>query len=589
MIRVFFDNTEVSGNYLMRIKQNVDPYNQTFKLGVTMCRQFEIDVKNNGFSSVPNRVYLYEDETGELVKYATLLVDSTENSEENYTTFHLTDMMVRFNQKLSYSTSQTILQILNSICQAKNISFVTQDFFMKDLVLSWEDELYERDLISYVAEVNGGYAYINNDGNLVLEAYENESAGEIDINKCSSYKVGDYHRIERVYVELGTATHYYPESTNYDTVYLNPDNILFTDSQGFTIESTIQHIYGVVKGFAFFNVDIGQCPVRPNVRTGQLLSAGSWGRLMTSGNDYIVTTSGQKILVTDGLLIPFLCTIDWEYQSQWIGGYKTELECKVQEETKIITAKDQIRRVSITVDRELGVISQQVTALDDEVGEVSASLELKIDKTDNDQIISMINASADNIILNTKSLIFGVYPSGQYIEVKNYYSGANPIGVLFAGNGEIRFESSGKYCINNKNGSYSYNTFDINGNSARAYTELKNYNASGQVANQIQLDTYTSIDRQTVTIANNHRNSTVAGNTILMSTNSSGEYIQISNYDTSNNLISSVSLSNDQIWLAKYVNSGSGSFTPIASIAIQSNGDINLKGSRIYANGGLIG
>ena len=589
MIRVFFDNTEVSGNYLMRIKQNVDPYNQSFKLGVTICRQFEIDVKNNGFSSVPDRIYLYEDETGSLVKYATLLVDSTENSEENYTTFHLTDMMVRFNQNLSYSTSQTILQILNSICQAKNISLVTQDFFMKDFVLSWDDELYERDLISYVAEVNGGYAYIDNNGDLVIEPYRNISVSEVDIGKCSSYKVGDYHQIGRVYVELASATHYYPESTNKDTVYLNPDNILFTDSQGFTIESTIRSIYNVVNGFAFYNIEIGQCPVLPDVRTGQLINVGNWARLMTSGDDYIVTSSGQKILVTDGLLIPFLCTIDWEYKSQWIGGYETHLECKIQEETKIVTAKDQIRRVSITVDRELGVISQQVSAIDDEVGEVSASLELKIDKTDNDQIISMINASADNIILNTKSLIFGIYPDGQYIEVKNYYYGTNPIGVLFTGNGEVRFESSGEYYINNKNGSQSYNTFDINGNSARAYSELTNYDASGEIANQIQLDTYTNIDRQTITIANNHRNSATVGNELLMSTNSSGETIQMSNYDTSGDLVSSISLNDDQIWIAKYTRTGTGSYTPIASISISSSGDINLRGSRIFANGGLIG
>lgn len=589
MIRVFFDNTEIHGNNILNLTQSVQPYSESFVLGSTICRQFSIDVNDQGYSSVPNFVYLYEDNNSdtqsEWSKYATLLVDNVERQDRHYTTFSLTDVMVRFNTDLNYTQGQTVLQILQNICADKNISLVNDSFYMSDLQITWEDQIHERDLISYVAEVNGGYAYIDADGNLNIAQYENESAGLVDIDMCSSYKIGELHQIDRVYVELGTATQYYPETSQNDTVYLDPDNILLTDTQGYTVENTIRHIYSVINGFTFYNIDIGQCPVVPDARAGQLLGIGGWGRLQTSEGEYITTSDGHRILVTAGLMIPFICTIDWNYNTKWLGGYKLDVDCKIQEETKIITTKEQIRRVSITVDRELGVIDQRVTDLSDDV---EASLTLKVDKTDNDQIISMINASADNIILNTKSLIFGVYPNGQYIEVKNYYSGSTPTGVLFTGNGQVRFVSSGEFYINNKNGSYSYNTFDVYGNTARSQSVLTNYNSSGQVANKIDLDTYTTIDRQTVTITNNHRNSSQRGNEIFMSTNSSGETLSLSNYNTSGNLVSSVTLNKDEIYLGKYVPSGSG-YTSVAWISINSDGTINIHGTKIYANGNQIG
>lgn len=409
MIRVLFDNTEINGNYILNLTQIVEPYNQNFIIGNTVCRQFSIDVKDVGYSTIPDKVYLYEDNGSdtqfEWTKYATLLIDNTEVKDEHYTTFSLTDVMVRFNVDLTYTVGQTVLQILNDICTSKGITLNTQSFYMSDLSISWQDQIQERDLISYVAEVNGGYAYIDEDGNLNFEAYTNIPASNIDINKCSSYKVGELHKIGRVYVELATATQYYPQTTSDDTLYLNPDNILFTDSQGYTIEKTIKHIYDSIKDFMFYNIAIEQCPIDPNVRAGQIISVGGWSHLLTSDGDYILTSDGNKILVTEGLLVPFLCSIDWKYNTQWMGGYTTDLDCKVQEETQIVDTKKKLARINIKVDRELGVISQSVAQLDDDLNEVEAKLELKVSKDDNNQIISMINASADVIRLNSDRLI----------------------------------------------------------------------------------------------------------------------------------------------------------------------------------------
>lgn len=549
MIRVFFDNTEINGNNILNLTQSVQPYGESFVLGSTICRQFSIDVNDLGYSSVPNFVYLYEDNDSdtqsEWSKYATLLVDNVERQDQHYTTFSLTDVMVRFNTDLNYAQGQTVLQILQNICADKNISLVNDSFYMSDLQITWDDQIYERDLISYVAEVNGGYAYIDVDGNLNIAQYENESAGLVDIDMCSSYKIGELHQIDRVYVELGTATQYYPETAQNDTVYLDPDNILLTDTQGYTIENTIRHIYSVINGFTFYNIDIGQCPVVPDARAGQLLGIGGWGRLQTSEGEYITTSDGHRILVTAGLTIPFICTIDWNYNTKWLGGYKLDVDCKIQEETKIITTKEQIRRVSITVDRELGVIDQRVTDLS---SDVEASLTLKVDKTDNDQIISMINASADNIILNTKSLIFGVYPSGRYIEVKNYYNNNVAIGVTFQGNGRVRFETTNSW-------------------------EVINKNSSGVVLNEFSIDSGGAI-------LNNYQNGTLASCLQIKT----GGYILLGSGATLDNCIS---LKQDAT-VGQYVLKDAISISSGNSRLYVSNSVTVLKSNTIYINGEMV-
>ena len=446
---------------------------------------------------------------------------------------------------------------------------------MSDFVISWQDQIQERDLISYVAEVNGGYAFIDENGNLNFETYTNYSASSIDINKCSSYKVGELHKIGRVYVELATATQYYPQTTSDDTLYLNPDNILFTDSQGYTIENTIKHIYDSIKDFTFYNISIEQCPIDPNVRAGQIISVGGWSHLLTSDGDYILTSDGNKIMVSEGLLVPFLCTIDWEYNTQWLGGYTTDLDCKVQEETQIVDTKKKLSRISIKVDRELGVISQSVAQLDDDLNEVEAKLELKVSKDDNDQIISMINASADNIILNTKSLIFGIYPNGQYIEVKNYYSNGTATGVEFKGTGTINITSQGRLNLENyntdnvvQNALYFYNN---NGNVAE--TQLINRRSSKTI-NSISLMSDSSI-QNSLNITNYDAISTGKGNEIVAVSNDVNNFLDIYQYDGNGNLINAFEQSYSK-------NSGSNFINITAyeptSTGYEGSNAVNIKG-----------
>ena len=422
MIRVFFDTTELSGNDIKSLSQSVNPFKDSFKAGLTVCRQFDLSINKNcsykmgiddgglyycvnedasgeyklgldsnglyyttdeqgggtfdvGFDGIglyyteehdstvviPNRVYIYEDD----YLYATLLVDSYDDEDLFYTSYVLTDVMVQFNKKL-YFEEKTVTQLLNQICSNHGITLVNQNLYMGDLLVNWgSGDITERDFISYVAEVNGGYAYINEQGNLAIEAFSNVPQGNINLEDCSSFKLGSKHLIDRVYVELGSATHYYPDESDNDTLYLNPENILLTDGDDYTIQETVEHIQSVINGLTFFDIEVEMCPVLSNVRACQMIAI-------------------------DGY--PTLASIDWDFNSKWIGGYKLDVQTSKQEETNVDGMDSKVKKILIAVDRELNTIRQQISGIEGDISTLEQTdtyIQNSFVKMDNDKFVNL--------------------------------------------------------------------------------------------------------------------------------------------------------------------------------------------------------
>ena len=99
-ISVYFSvggvETKVPDDNLMRLTQNAQMFSSAFRLGATVCREFEIDIDKIAFtdpnlSLTPDTVVLYEG----LTKYATLVVDELNTDNDVYYSFSLTDKMVR--------------------------------------------------------------------------------------------------------------------------------------------------------------------------------------------------------------------------------------------------------------------------------------------------------------------------------------------------------------------------------------------------------------------------------------------------------------------------------------------------------------
>lgn len=96
------------------------------------------------------------------------------------------------------------------------------------------------------------------------------------------------------------------------------------------------------------------------------------------------------------------------------------------------------------------IVGGQVTTLDGAVQDINAELTLKVDKNDNDQVVSMINASADEIYLRSNRLV---------IDSTNFK--LNDQGNITATGGNIaNFNINSTSFSKSISGIYDYNLFD---------------------------------------------------------------------------------------------------------------------------------
>ena len=237
--------------------------------------------------------------------------------------------------------------------------------YYRDMKVNWGYDTTARDFVSYVAELNCCFASISPTGTLEFVPF-GRSRYTIPIEDCQDFKLGEKHTINRVAVELGTASQAYPaDGTDKETLYLNPANILLTDSGDYTIAGMVKNIYDIINNYTYYSLSTSRTQFNPLIRPG----------------DHIVFTDGEKSYQT-------IAQIDWNYNRQWIGGFTTELKSTKQEETKVDTLKQIRKSINISVDRDLNEIRQTVSDVEEdlssqvsEVVQTAEGLAIKVSNT----------------------------------------------------------------------------------------------------------------------------------------------------------------------------------------------------------------
>ena len=389
-MKIFFDGYELDRRYVKALSQSAEAFNGTFKLGSTVCRSFDLEISKDctllellqcedGESlltedGLPLRVEqdlditTYKPQkirfTDDMEKvYATLRLDELDTEDDYILSYKLTDEMVMLNQEFIYDTSQahTVQELLNMICTSHGMKLATTSLYLADMQILWGlDGMTERDFVSYVAEVNCGYAFINAEGNLEFGTYTNTPSAEIEVKNCSSFKVGYRHVYDRVYLELASATYYYPEESTNDTLYLNPDNILYTSGGKYLYQDVIKHIQAQLNGFNFYNIEVERCPIPQEALCCETVN-----------------------FTFNGAIFPTIWQVNYDFNFHWYGGVSCILNNSNQEETKIISdgekSKRTVNALKITVDRELGLIKQEVQATEEKVNKISSDAVFTVD------------------------------------------------------------------------------------------------------------------------------------------------------------------------------------------------------------------
>lgn len=384
-LEVYFDETLIDDQYYSGLTNNFELFNDSFKLGSTPCNTYKLSVRKEGVLSQPQNIILKDNGN----TFADLQIDNTEEQDYEYV-YTLTDKMLDLEFKYDASEifvngATTLYNIVMDICTRVGLTLGTTNFRGYDKPINWYDNTRTaREYIGFVAELNGGFARIENN-TLYFYKQKRLSAKTINIDECEDFNIGEYHKITRVVYELGALKYEFGDETG-NTLYLNSDNVYITE------ESEVEAIYNDIKNFEFYSFTTNNCPIDYDIKAGDIIT------FTDSENDY------QTIV-----------QYDLEYFGGWIGGYSLDINTERQEETKIIGEKERIRDLKIIVDRQNNTISQVVTEVDEQNTKISETQQSVNELNSKIQDIADITTQAETIYA---SLDFTDINQSEPIEVK---------------------------------------------------------------------------------------------------------------------------------------------------------------------------
>ena len=371
----------IASDNIMKLHQSANMFSSTFRLGATVCRQFDLDIDKAAFLAInpsPDEVLIYDD-TNTL--YATLVVDELDASNDVYYSYSLTDRMVRLGNVTAQPwriADATLQDYVNAICSAYGLSTPPTLAVWGSVHINWADTLTAREFIGYLAEILGGYAYITADNKLAFQAFSNTPTDTIAVEDCSSFKVNETMVFDRVVYDAPNRVVKFPDDSSYTgtglTYYIDIDNQLMTDDTTntpptITIEDEVQYIYSKVNGLSFSNITVEKCPVDEYVKCGDCVA-----------------------FTLDGNIYYTIAEVDWDYNSMWLGGYALAVENGLQEETAVTPIQSASRRITQYIDREIGEVGTIITDMQNNITANSSAIQQNAQ-----QILLQVQALAQQI------------------------------------------------------------------------------------------------------------------------------------------------------------------------------------------------
>jgi len=419
-LQVYFDDTLIDEQYYTGLTNSYELFNESFKLGTTASNQYKLSIAKDGVSSQPSSITLKDGGT----TFAELEIDNIEEKDYEYV-YTLTDKMVDLEfyydaSQIFQNGSTTLLLIAQDICTKVGLTLGTNDFRGYNKSINWYDNTRTaRDYIGYIAELNGGFARIEN-GVLYFRKQNTSSAKTISIDDCENFNIGEYHKITRVVYELGAIKYEFGDETG-NTLYLNSENVYITE------ESEVQAIYNEIKNMEFYSFSTNNCPIDYAVKTG----------------DIITFTDGENNY-------PTIAQYDLEYFGGWIGGYNLDINTERQEETKIIGDKDKIKNIQITVDRQNNTITQVVSEVDEQNTKIAQTQQTVNELNSKIQDIADITTQAETIyatldfdnINESEPIEVKIHPTTTNISYLYPRSNLYPSDTLYMPNRILRFTNT---------------------------------------------------------------------------------------------------------------------------------------------------
>lgn len=411
----------IESDQILKFEISANPYIDYQIIGQAVAKKIHINLK--GSHNLANKeinvttTMIYDDNTEEVLNLGNYIIASDyDSSVKNQCSFTGYDYMIKLDTPYSDEGLEypcTLQDVLNNLCEQNNLELYSININNGKLAVTgnnFDNGATYRDVLKQIAQVSGTFAYIDRSNKLHIDNLNKvgSTGGTILQFRLQGTLQIDGETIDNTKETLD-ASYYlddFKQSREYGPV--NKVQLTMTDIEDATYKEDAESISqnGIQTITINDNYFLGTIEAR-EYAINNLWSA-LYGLQYTPinctylGFPYLEMGDLIEIVLPNNQTThSYIFNYTFTYNGGYMGKIDTPTISRVQEEYPTETTDEKIKKIGVSVNRAEGSITALVQADED----IKAELELKVSTDDNDQIISMINASADVITLNSNRLV----------------------------------------------------------------------------------------------------------------------------------------------------------------------------------------
>lgn len=411
----------IESDQIIKFEISATPYIDYQIIGQAVAKKIHINLK--GSHNLANKeinvttTMIYDDNTEEVLNLGNYIIASDyDSSVKNQCSFTGYDYMIKLDTPYSDEGLEypcTLQDVLNNLCEQNNLELYSININNGKLVVTgnnFDNGATYRDVLKQIAQVSGTFAYIDRSNKLHIDNLNKvgSTGGTILQFRLQGTLQIDGETIDNTKETLD-ASYYlddFKQSREYGPV--NKVQLTQTDIEDATYKEDAESISqnGIQTITINDNYFLGTIEAREYAINN--LWTALYGLQYTPinctylGFPYLEMGDLIEIVLPNNQTThSYIFNYTFTYNGGYMGKIDTPTISRVQEEYPTESTDEKIKKIGVSVNRAEGSITALVQADED----IKAELELKVSTDDNDQIISMINASADVITLNSNRLV----------------------------------------------------------------------------------------------------------------------------------------------------------------------------------------
>ena len=349
----------------------IDINNQSFYIGTFISDKLEIKFKNtlpnpiNSGDIVTLSISLNVDGSDESVNCGTFIIDELGENYYKNNTITCFDNSIKFEPAVNTPISQiftydqstetysiTLENLLIWLCSHYNVTLGTYPNVNKDKIVgTWDSTLSGKQYISWIAELMGGNAKINRNGELCIYSLNREPIYSVDGKRFKTFELGEKFSLNTIKFDDGIRPYTATNGQSGNTLYIRNNNMFVSNQQD------IDNIFNSIGGLVIYSIKFE-----------------TFGDLSLDAYDIITVEMGENEYNT-------FYSNNITYAISVMANVSTQIPTKQQELTTNVIRADEIlsrRRIYSEFDQQnarITLASEKVDGQDEKIAKITNDYE----------------------------------------------------------------------------------------------------------------------------------------------------------------------------------------------------------------------